>query len=229
MTHRGTSEGQAGRAPDRRAFSLLETLIAGMILTTALIPIISNFQTLFRQYKKTHQATHALNIAQCILESVRYRLYNGDSRFFKLNDTTKERVKQLLPPARKYEEFFLALEDGVQVATGERGVRITQVEPRSSSKYFQEFMRVKGESQGITDRFNPVLFRQLDSYRAIVRVSFGAPKSLMDSEPNGSPEIDMCELEVMISFRDAGGVEQSQSLFTVVTRRQYNQFPDGQP
>lgn len=215
----------------RRAFSLVEVLVAGIILTAALIPIITNFQTLFRGYKKTHQATHAMSIAQCVLETIRHRFYDWDTRFFLLNDRLDERQQKL--GRKEYEGVFkkvvLDFEEFRSSATGPLGFRVTQVAGQADTlKYFKEFFNFKdGGAKGITETTNPVLFRQLSTYRATVRVVPGTPRSFLDSEPNGSPEIDMCEVQVEVAWLDVADKRQSLSLSNVLTRRQYNPFPDG--
>jgi len=224
--------------PDfRSAFSLLEVVLAGVILSLALLPILGNFQQLFRGLKKTQDATHAAFLAQAIMENIRYRLYDGDERFFRLDQVRSgkrvpdgdPRVGHINEPAdeldrricaRDYERFFLELT--------EEGVSVRVAPGLETSRFFLDFTNVQRSGlHGITAQSHPRLWRELEGYRVLVEVRLSVPESAIDSDGDGNIEIDMAEIIAVVSWSASDGTPMSREYATVFTRHQYNPWPKG--
>lgn len=220
-----------------RGFSLMEVLIAGIVLTAALIPILGNFHSLYRGFRKTHEASHATFLAQAILENVRYRLYDGDLRWFrydeftagvavpdgdpryaKLNDDSDTRRENACNGG--HESFFLKL--------AEEGEPIVVRAGEKTSQYFVEFLSLKDSKlHGITAETNPRLHAELDTYRVTLEVRLSAPTSRIDSDGDGNAELDMAELGATVRWVDRAKKEQVRQFWTMLTRHQYNTYPQG--
>lgn len=201
----------------RRGFSLIEVVIAGAILAMAVLPIVANLHQLFRGFQRTHEATHATFLAQAVLENVKHRLYDGDARVGDLNLEPAELERRMC--RRDYEKFFLALI--------EEGEPITLRED-AASRYFVDFMKLKGSKlHGITAESNPGLFNELESYRVSLEVRFSVPDSVIDSDGDGTLEVDMAEVGATVSWTGPDGAPLARTFWTVLTRHQYNPWPQG--
>ncbi|MBI4864108.1 MAG: type II secretion system protein [Candidatus Riflebacteria bacterium] len=228
---------RGARERSRRGFSLVEVLVATVIVSVALVPIVAGYHRLFAGLKKTQEATHATFLAQAILENVRYRLYDGDERFFRLDEVragkpvpdgdprvghlnlSREELDRRIC-ARDYEKFFLNLT--------EEGEPIVVLRDKAPSRYFVDFVNLKGSRlHGITQETNPTLYQELEHYRASLEVRLSVPESTLDSDGDGHPEIDLVEIVALIRWTGPGGEELSRSFFTVFTRHQYNPWPEG--
>ncbi|MBI4872839.1 MAG: type II secretion system protein [Candidatus Riflebacteria bacterium] len=198
----------------RCGFTLLEVLIASLVLTAALVPIVANFSSVFHGFGKTREATHATMIGQAILENVRYRLYDGDTRFFTLNDSPEERRRKLRNPRNRFRDFFTKLR--------EEGQKVTEVTSGDCSQYFVDFANLRGTPlHGLTASSNPGLFQDLASYRVTLEVSWSVPENLIDSDEDGRDELDMAEVLVTVSWQDRTQEERQERFFTMLTHHQY--------
>jgi type II secretory pathway pseudopilin PulG len=212
----------------KRAFSLLEVLVAGVVLTAALLPIVANLHQLFRGFQRTQEATHATFLAQAVIEGLRHRLYDGDTRFFGGADASDPRPGPLNVDQaeldrrvcqRGYEKFFLSLV--------EEGAPVVLRHAPGTSRYFLDFQSVEGKLTGLSAETNPRLCRELESYRITVEVRVSVPASALDSDGDGHLEVDMAEVGATVSWTAADGAPQTRTFWTVLTRHQYSPWPGG--
>lgn len=105
-------------------------------------------------------------------------------------------------------------EAGAAVATGSDG---------APSRYFARFENLAGTSfHGITPESDPELFRQLSRYTLDVEVR--PPSAAVDSDADGSPERDLVEIGVTVSWQVPGSGRRSTSLWSMVSGRRPGSF-----
>lgn len=213
---------------NRKGMSLLEVLLASVILATALIPILYSTHTITRTYERSEQISHAALLSQAIVDRIRYRMLTEDLRFWRLSDTPSEILSKLQTGASAsvFERFD----------EKEASVVSVEVLPQVSapiSSYFRNFHEwPQGPDQppdlAITEATNPALLRDLRDCRVTVTVHPSSTSSPIDSDLDDNAEWDMADVEVIVEFPSASGPGLA-TYWTTLSRRQHTsyQLPGG--
>lgn len=192
--------------------TILEVLVALVILTVVVIPILDTFSTFRRGFAKMSRYNIALGLASSVLEHIHFTLYNEDIRLTDMLAPDNERVTRAADEGAQqiFDEFI------------EADTKVTSVDPSTVSSYFVRFNDLtKTGVFGITPENDPELYRQLKDYRCSVDVYYSLPYDSLDSDVDGTPEVDMAEIKVTITWKD-GERDRSIDLWTVYSARQYN-------
>ena len=201
------------RRTRRRGTSLLETIIAIVVLSVVLIPIANTFSTLRSGFTKVSRNAVAIGLARAVLDHIHYKLYDDDTRFADVLASDAEKVLAVQNGEAK--TFFSNL------AETEKSVTCEDI--GALSPYFNRINDLtKSGAFGITPENDIDLYNQLKTYRCSVDVYFSTPTDLLDSDVDGQSEPDMAEIKVTLSW-DEGDQRRSLELWSVFTKRQYNE------
>ena len=201
------------RRPPRRGTSLLETIIAIVVLSLVLIPIANTFSTLRSGFTKVSRNAVAIGLARAVLDHIHYQLYDQDTRIAGILANDAEKVLAVQNGEAK--TFFQSL------AETEKSVTCEDI--GALSPYFHRINDLtKSGAFGITPENDIDLYNQLKTYRCSVDVYFSTPTDLLDSNVDGQSEPDMAEIKVTLSW-DEGDQRRSLALWSVFTKRQYNE------
>ncbi len=200
---------------NRASFSLLEILVASAILTMALVPLSESFHLVIFGFQRTGESTHGAFLAQSVMENIRYRFYNFDSRYCTMNTSDAAQVAAIQQKA--YETFFNEL---AEVGQG----RWVTARDGTTSKYFLEFENLQGLAfHPIRPDSAPLLYRELADYSAQVIVSFEEVPALAEEDPLWDPrqQVDLANLTVVVSWLNRDGEYRESRYSTVLTRYLY--------
>jgi len=191
--------------------TIIEVILAFVILLTILIPLSDSFSTFRVGFGKIEHKTVALNLASSVLEHIHYRLYDDDLRLSDILDSDTEKNTNTTEDAVA-EIFDRFIETGTSV-TGEADSEISPC-----------FLSIHDLTQsgefGVTQENDPDLYRQLKDYRCSVNIYYSTTDDLLDSDVDGSAELDMAEIRVRIHWLDKN-MERFVELWTVYSSRQY--------
>lgn len=197
----------------RRGLTILEVVIAIAVLAAVIVPIADSFSTLRTGFVTIGRHTIALGLARAVLDHIHYRIYDGDGRVGTTLMSDTEKVAAAT--AGDGQAFFDALAEADRIVTAQ--------DPDRTSTYFLRINDLtKSGVVGITEANDPDLFRQLKDYVCAVDVYFSVPGDVLDSDVNGTPEVDMAEVRVTIGWNEHGQ-DRSLELWSVFTRREYNE------
>lgn len=185
--------------------SLLEILLAGVLVVAATIPLLDTFGGLRRGLQTSTRRVTALFLAQSILENVRYRLYNFGP-FAGALPAPADRNQAIV-------EFFEELrEEGAQVATDSDPER---------SLYFARIEDLSGTGlHGICRASHPNVFPRLAAFSCRLEVISDSPET--DGDGDGRPDEGLAELSVVIHWQEpTGGPEQELRLWTLLSARRH--------
>lgn len=204
------NQGQKGR---KKGLTIVEVVIAMVILVTVMIPLSDTFTSFRTGFEKISRKTVALNLAASVLEHIHHKLYNDDLRLFDLLDSDSIKNAATDDAATAVFDEYIELDRPV---TSEEGTDI--------SSYFVAIhdLTQSGDS-GITLENDPDLFKQLEGFRCSVDIYYSAEDDIIDSDVDGSSEADMAEVRVRIHWPDHG-TERFVELWTVYSARQYIDF-----
>ena len=198
--------------PRRRAFSILEAVIAAALLTVLVIPLATSFSSLRTGFVKIGRHSVALGLARAVMDHVHFKLYNDDTRFTDMLVADADKVASVTDGAGR--DFFESL---IETQLG-----VTYADPASLSTYFVRINDLtKSGEFGITPENDPDLYRQLRDYRCSVDVYYSFAYDMLDSDLDEEPEVDMAEVKVEITWEEAQQHRRVE-LWSVFTKRQYN-------
>lgn len=203
-------------ASDRASFSLVEILVASAILAAALIPLSESFHVVIFGFKHTTESTHGAFLAQSVMENIRYRLYNLDSRYCKLNASEAERKAAI--ERKDYETFFKELAE----ADHGQCIEVREGTGSSTSKYFLHFEKLQGTTlHGIRPDTSPRLFQELKDYSIEVQVSFDDVPAIERVGLDPTQQVDLARVTVIVSWLDRNDEHRESRYSTVLTRYLY--------
>jgi len=196
----------------RAGLTILEVVLAIVILSIVIVPVLQTFSTFRTGFRKMSRYNVALGLASSVLDHIHFTLYNSDIRLSEMLASDTEKKAAVDGDGAK--EFFESLV--------EAGTKVTSEEPTALSSYFVRINDLTTSGVfGITPANDPELYRQLKDYRCSVDVYYSLPYDLLDSDVDGTPEVDMAEIKVTIAWNEEGR-ERSIELWTVYSARQYN-------
>ena len=198
----------------RSGLTIIEVVVAMVILVTVMIPLSDTFTTFRTGFVKISQKTLALNLASSVLEHIHQKLYDDDLRLFDLLDSDAEKN------AAATEDAAMSMFDQYI----ELNTSITSEADTSISSYFISIHDLTQSGDfGITLENDPDLYKQLREYRCSVNLYYSAEDDIIDSDVDGASEKDMAEVRVRIHWLDDGH-ERFVELWTVYSARQYIDF-----
>jgi hypothetical protein len=172
----------------RGGTSLLEILMASVVLSLAFLPIVASVHSMFRFSHRSQEATLGTFMVRAALENIRHRVHdaaNRDSRelFKALAEADTPVVSE---PGSKYVREFSNLE-GTPGITAE-----------SNPTLFGQLRaaRIKVE----------------------VLLADAAAAAPLDADGDMRPEPDMCEVHVEVTWPDEKGGQRRQEAWTALTR-----------
>ncbi len=183
--------------------SLVEILIAVVIIVLVSMPIISALQSVHRGTHVTARKEFGLYLGQAILEGVQYRLYVSGPE---LQAVGVDEVLDEAAYATALRVFFISLE--------EEGASITLDESNQASRYFASLENLKGTGlHGFSAERYPEIYSQLQGYRCELNVTTPSKGVIAGTEL----QRELAEIAVKISWPSATGQgRRSLELFTVV-------------
>lgn len=197
----------------KKGLTIVEVVIAMVILVTVMIPLSDTFTSFRTGFEKISRRTVALNLAASVLEHIHQKLYDDDLRLFDLMDSDSVKNAATDDAAMEVFDQYIELDRPV---TSETGTEI--------SSYFVSIHNLtQSGDAGITLENDPDLFKQLQGFRCSVDIYYSAEDDLIDSDVDGSSEADMAEVRVRIHWPD-NGTERFVELWTVYSARQYIDF-----
>ena len=153
--------------------SLVEVLLACVLLVVLAVPILDALRGLRLGYAHTADRTTASFVAQAVLEELRYRLY----AFYRSDDPTKS-----------LEQFLASL--------AEQDARVASWRDDERSRYFARFENLQGTGlHGFTPDRHPEIYARL--YDMLCTVTVQTPFPAVDGGP---PEEGLAEVEVRVSW-----------------------------
>jgi len=202
-----------GMKTTRRGLSLLEVLLAVVILLIGLVPIVDAYRTGFRSTSLSREHTQALLLAESAMEEARARVTYSLSRYYSLKDTGKE----IIPLARagRWKDDFLALQ------TAGPG-RVVSANAPEVSPYFAKLFNAGGGEAPLTPALDANAARLLERFRVSVRVEFEPDGKPIDSDNDGRGETDMCQVVVQVDWDEEGRPHPPVVLKSLFTREDYD-------
>lgn len=198
---------------NRTGMTILEIVLAIVILAAVIVPVANTFSTFRTGFKKINRYNMALGLASSVLDHIYCRMYDTDIRLTPSLASDTEKVAAA-DSGEVVQEFF----DGFI----ETGSKVTSEESTPISSYFVRINDLtKNGVFGITKENDPDLYMQLKDYACSVDVFYSLPYDVLDSDVDGVPEVDMAEIRVTVSWDDDGR-SRSVELWTVYSARQYN-------
>ena len=201
----------------RSGISLLETLIALVVLLIGLVPLVETFRGSFRGITVSKQHTQAMLLAEAVLEEARTRIETRLPRYWNLADTSKDiRAKAA---AGAWKTMFKTLEEGPRP--------VVASDPSQVSSYFGRLVIGAAGTPGPVDAASdPIAASDLARFTVEVRVHLGEATPL-DSDNDGQTETDMCEMEVLVTWKEPPQAQdQVYRLATVFTLADFNRARD---
>jgi hypothetical protein len=231
-SQRSPLPGGPGRSAARvRALTLIEVLVASLILLIAIPPLIDTATTIARMDRAREGRSHATNLEQMAIEHLRHRLYQEDDRGYRLgdDDSTRRSRYSTSPPSwlatlHKLSDADSWIVDLPSRSADAQSVPFTRFFGRDNPVKLYPWSgsdtRDNVVYQGLTSVTNPELSREIESYRLAVSVKdypVGADPSLRTKEP-ASPKVDLVDVGLTIRWRDLRGQETSQIVTTRMIR-----------
>lgn len=201
------------------ALSLLEILLAMVILLIGLYPLVETFRGGFAATRMSKEHAQALLLADSIMEEVRARITYGLGRYHGLGDSGT--VVRQRASAGAWKSVFTPL--------AEERRRVVSQDPSGISTYFKNLFDT-GEGAGpVRAALDPIAARELAAFTTQVQVNFDVEGAAIDSDGDGRAESDMCEVAVTISWREDGRAdEKSLRLGSLFTREDFDRALEGQ-
>ena len=184
----------------RRGFSLLEAIIALVILLIGLVPLVNAFRTGFRSAALSREQVQAMYLAEAVLEEARGRLLTTLKPFYQLKDDPRA-IRDLVA-------------SGAWKAPFE-----TLGHARCKALASPYFDRVVGAP--LTPAIDPIAHRALQPFDLEVKVTFEPDGAVIDSDGDRKPETDMCHVTARLTWAE-GAEAKSFELATLFTRTDFN-------
>ena len=194
----------------KAGLTILEVVLAIVILGLVMVPVLQTFSTFRKGFTKMNKYNIAIGLASTVLDHIHFSLYNNDVR---LSDVLASQAEKAAAKADGAKDFF---DEFVEDKT-----KVTSEDPSAISSYFVRINDLtKSGAFGITKENDPELYHQLKDFRCSVDVFYSLPYDIIDSDMDGTPEVDMAEVRVTISWNEDDR-ERSVELWTVYSARQY--------
>lgn len=227
------------RGLGKRGLTLVEVLVAGIVLLAALPPLINSLTTVWRLEAAQANESHGTHLAHVVFESVLHRMYNGrpvqsgepavtprDPRGYGLNDTQAERRQKYA--AKSYLQFFLRLRE-----SGTAAVSSPDAGNVALSQYFDRLVQDQDGplASGPTETSHPELVAALKNFRIDVDVQLhldDVPPP-PPGTPRTEPAVDMARLKLDLTWSDRSGAPVTRSFRTRLTRYLFEDSPLNTP
>lgn len=184
----------------KRGFSLLEAIIAIVILLIGLVPLVQAFRGGFRAAAMSREQVQAMYVAEAVLEEARGRLLTSLKPFYQLKDDPRA-IRDLVASGAWKAPFE---------TLGHAKMKVL------ASPYFD---RVVGGP--LTPAVDPIAHKALAPFELEVVVSFEPGGAVIDSDGDRKPETDMCHVSAKVSWPEDAGTG-SFELSTLFTRSDFN-------
>lgn len=186
----------------KRGLSLVEMMVAMLVLMVALPPIIDAAVSMARWDKTRDLRSHATHFGQVALERTHYQLYDGDTRAWTLDTSIDERrtAYSTTPPAWMQP---LAYPPGAVVnAPSKVGA--------SPAPAFAQF----------TESTHPALVTDVATYRVELTVTpiDGAALPALSNKNEDDPRPDLAQIDAIVRWTDYRGGAREQRVRTWRTR-----------
>lgn len=203
----------------RAGLSLLEILIALVILMIGLYPLVETFRGGFAAVNLTKEHGQALLLADSVMEEIRARITYGLGRYYGLGDSgtvVKDRASR-----GAWKSVFQPL--------AEERRRVVSRNPSEISTYFKAVFDTGAGPAPVSEALDPIAARELAGFTTQVSVRFDVDGAAIDSDGDGRPETDMCEVEVTVSWRENERAdERSIKVASLFTREDFDRALEGQ-
>ena len=157
----------------RGGLSLVEVLLACVLLVVLAVPLLDVLRGLRLGYAHSADRTTASFVAQAVLEEIRYRLY----AFGRGKDGVEG-----------FEDLFAGF--------SEEGARVASWRDSERSRYFASFENLRGTGlHGFTPEQHPEIYARLYDMTCTVTVHTPIP-----AREGGEPETGLAEIEVRVSL-----------------------------
>lgn len=203
----------------RTGLSLLEILLALVILMIGLYPLVETFRGGFAAVAMSREHGQALLLADSVMEEVRARITYSLGRYYGLADSGA--VVRQRASAGAWKSVFTPL--------AEERRRVVSQNRSEVSTYFRSLFDTGAGPQPVQAALDPIAARELAAFTTQVQVRFDVDGAAIDSDGDGRAETDMCEVAVTISWREGDKAEEkSLCLESLFTREEFDRALEGQ-
>jgi hypothetical protein len=197
----------------KRALSLVEMMVAMMVLMVALPPLIDAAMSMARWDRTRDLRSHATHFGQLALERTHYQLYDDETRSWTLDDPVATRVTKYstIPPTWMQPLAYPA--GAVVNAPAKAGAN-------PAPAFGAIYQREGGPATGLTETTHPELVADVASYRVQLTVT-PIDASTLPAFPNKNeddPRPDLAQVEVLVRWTDFRGGTREQRVRSWRTR-----------
>lgn len=204
-----------------RALSLVEMMVAMMVVMVALPPLIDAAMSMARWDRTRDLRSHATHFGQLALERAHHRLYDGDPRSFKLGAAIPKRLDAYAarPPAWQQD---LAFPEGAVVDAPSRtgGASVT-------GPFGELYRRDGAPAGGLSEATHPELVLDVASYRVEQTITplDGATLPALAAKGADDPRPDLVQVDTVVRWTDFRGGAREQRARTWRTRAVWEPDP----